>query len=393
MQNDEFNIKKTLGKSYDRINLRDDEQFSQYTHGQEMVTGEEIIDRLFSKTEYEVKAAEKGDSGVYERDDEPLLETISELKNTIRKRITSWVKNGSLSLFQGDLDKDFDACEFPSEDLLRCIGEKDVLVILRDNDLVVDERLEAVIQEISASEPEPQRKLEVQEPEAKKPPKSQSEGAVAFVKNLQVWNENDVEIIIKQQGKKPVTYTPSTLGFGSSTTEEWKALLGILENGEFQYYSSEKAKKAMYSRIKKKLCSFFEIKFQLNPLDQLKLFELVAGKKGVRKPMFQTPGNQSEADVGAGIDYSGFNKEQILEEIKRLTASSDEKELGGLVKAVEHAKSIGITDDDMKADTLIQMKTSDLDTKLLLNQDRPNIFGKKIGRTYNAEDFPDDPKE
>lgn len=88
-----------------------------------------------------------------------------------------------------------------------------------------------------------------------------------------------------------------------------------------------------------------------------------------------------------------YSREQILEEIKRLTASSDEKNLIRLMKAGEHAKSIGIKDDDIKADTLLGTETSELDAKSSFNQDPPNISGKKIGRAYNSEDFPDDHKE
>jgi len=401
-----FDNDPLLGDAYDHNHAMDKLELSQYLKQITVITGAKIISLLFQHVEEEAKLAKIGKSKIYLRNHEPFPEKISDFKDFVRRCIASWVKSEDLPIFEGDVDGDFDTCIFPPNCIFYLLGEKDVLKTLtQDNNLVVDKILVTHIKQspkpeagtkpqeptISAK-PEPEAPPKTQEPEAQKPSKSQSEGAVAFVKSLQVWNENDVEVIIKQPGKKPAIYTPSNLGFDSPTTDEWKALLGILKNGEFQFNSSEKAKKSMYSRINKKLCSSFEIQFKLNVPDVFKLFKLVSGQQGVRKPIFQTPGNQSEVDVGADIDYSGYDKAQILEEIRKLTVSSDQDDLVKLAKAAEHAKSIGIEDDEIKAETLIQMETSDLDAKSLLNQDPPNIKGKRHNPIYDVE-FPNDPKK
>jgi len=170
MPNDDLNIRRTLEKSFDRIQLRREEQYSQYYQKETEITGLEIINLLFVGTEDEVKESQHGTSNFYEKDDTPLPETISEVKNNIRIWIISWVHSGDLIPLNGDVDRDFDSCIFPPKDLFYYIGEKGVLDTLRENKLVVDDGLE----KLTKAFPKPKATTKPQEPIAPTPPEPET---------------------------------------------------------------------------------------------------------------------------------------------------------------------------------------------------------------------------
>jgi len=224
---------------------------------------------------------------------------------------------------------------------------------------------------------------------AKPPQAPSSQDAESFIMGLRIWNDNNVEIIIRQPGKKAAIYTPSTVGFSDPNTDEWKALLGILQSGELCYSKADKAKKQMYLRIEKKLSDFLIAQFRLK-VERLKIFKSVDGQTGVRRPIFQVLAGQSEA--GVDIDYSGYDQQEILAEIKKLILSSDIESADILHKAYEHAKSIGISDDDiggvLSTDDLLPSETDDMDPvdSTIKAQDRKDIVGKQTRRPKNPDD-------
>ena len=214
-------------------------------------------------------------------------------------------------------------------------------------------------------------------------------GSLEVVSGLRVWNENTVEILIQQPGKKSTTHTPSSLGFENSKTDEWKALLGILKDGEFCYKKKETAKKSMYLRIEKKLIKVFKVQFGLTPPDGFKIFQSVRGGEGIRRPIFKIGQGGTDTDID---DYSGYDKPQILEAIKNLTLSNDPDDIPNLKSAYDRAKKLGIKDSELKAETLINEEVSKIDAQSSLDQDLPNITGKRRGPILDV-DFSEDSQE
>jgi hypothetical protein len=208
-------------------------------------------------------------------------------------------------------------------------------------------------------------------------------GSVEIVRGIRVWNENMVEIRIQQPGKKPITHTPSSLGFDNPKTREWKALLEILKDGEFCFKKDEDAKKSMYLRIEKKIIKSFKAQFGLYIPDGFKIFHSVSGGKGIRKPIFKIDKSRTDTDIN---DYCGYGKPQIMKEIKMLSLSTNLDCIPNLQKAVDHAKSLGIKDSELQVEMSINEELYNLDAQSSLDQDRPNITGKRHNPVFD-EDF------
>jgi len=178
-----FDNDPILGDVFDDIQAMEDRKFSQYPEQRTVITGAQFIDLLFQHTEEEAELAKIGKSKIYKRNHEPFPEKIARLKFFVRSCIANWVKSGDLLILQGDVDRDFDSCEFPPKGLFRCIGEKRILDTMRGINLVVDERLESRIQESSKPEPSqpepgPKEKASVTKNQGGRP-KNDPDGLVA----------------------------------------------------------------------------------------------------------------------------------------------------------------------------------------------------------------------
>jgi len=137
-----------VGQAYDEAQNKGKQKINKPTK-KKTITGAEIIDLLLSRTE-----------------PAPLLETIPRWRKYLRECITGWVHIEDLIVLKGDVDDDFNNCVFRTNDLYYCIREMGILDEMREEKLVVDEKLETLIQESSKPEPtqpEPEAPPEIQE--------------------------------------------------------------------------------------------------------------------------------------------------------------------------------------------------------------------------------------
>ncbi len=170
------------GEVYDEIHSL---EIRQYLKEKPSISGLELIERLFLKTEQEAEAAKNNKSGSYnEENPAPGPEKISRMKNTVREWVKSWVISGDLLIFEGDINQDFDSCYFPSKKVFRCVGNFDVLVRLRKAGFVVDKMLETHINESLKPEAgtKPQEPAVPTQSEPETPPTGKDDGRGAKLK-------------------------------------------------------------------------------------------------------------------------------------------------------------------------------------------------------------------
>jgi hypothetical protein len=88
-----------------------------------------------------------------------------------------------------------------------------------------------------------------------------------YISRLKIWCENDIEIIIQEQGKKPRTFSHESLGCREIDTLEWLTLQKIIKspNLRFKYRDNPASEKKLLQRVEDKvkvlLTKEFEIKF------------------------------------------------------------------------------------------------------------------------------------
>ncbi len=168
--------------------------------------------------------------------------------------------------------------------------------------------------------------------------------STSFLRDLRIYCENDVEIKIQASGQRAITCNPDSLGFRDAQTKQWVHLISLLksEEGTFSYSSTEAAKKRVWGEIEKKLKIYLKTTFALGHLDDLKLF-IPTAKTGVRKPLFQISRIEN---IGNG-DFSSLGKEEVVEKIKELANNSSQETVIPLTKAVQRAKELGFTNDEL----------------------------------------------
>ena len=115
-------------QAYDEAQNKANQQFNKDTK-KKTIKGAEIINLLLFGTE-----------------PAPLLETIPRWRKYLRECITGWVHIGDLIILKGDVDDDFNNCVFRTNDLYYCIREMGILDEMRDENLVVDKKLEKSVE-------------------------------------------------------------------------------------------------------------------------------------------------------------------------------------------------------------------------------------------------------
>jgi len=201
---------------------------------------------------------------------------------------------------------------------------------------------------------------------------------------------NDIEILVQPPGRRHITCNPDTLGFRATKTEGWKRLIVLLKNpsGTLFYNNKQVSEKAAWLRINKKLVIYLKSKFDLNIPDGFKLFELVEGKQGTRKPIFQVGPTQVEEDVP---DYSNYSQEEILEEIRELSRYNDLKLTDRLKKAADHAAALGIPDSTITFVLEAEDEPSRSDIESLCEEQvSPDIYAEGEEHAFDGDETEDD---
>ena len=195
------------------------------------------------------------------------------------------------------------------------------------------ENIQDAEEEILPSQPE-QTSVEVDEKET-----------IEFLNNLRVWCENDIEILVQAPKKKPIICNPDMLSFRDDKTAQWIRLIALLKNpdGTFFYSKAQGAEKSAWQVIERKLRNFIRERFKLNISDNLKLFEVIKGKPGVRKPIFKVTKNQRE---DASIrDYSEYDVKEVMLEIINLAQYGGEHDTPNMKSAMARAREVGVSED------------------------------------------------
>ncbi|OEU66546.1 MAG: hypothetical protein BA863_19500 [Desulfovibrio sp. S3730MH75] len=152
----------------------------------------------------------------------------------------------------------------------------------------------------------------------------------AFIRELTVIPESDLEIKIKQPRKKLQTYNHERLEFRDNTTTEWTTFLGILDNsGSYTIGQAGKSdtdmrkeydKNLSYLRaIDKKLKTAFRKEFSLQFPVEYHLYELFKTEgHGVYKFKFRVEISSKPADSPLKAKYETSSKEKLLKLLKHL---------------------------------------------------------------------------
>lgn len=164
-----------------------------------------------------------------------------------------------------------------------------------------------------------------------------------FTRELRVWCNNDIEINIQKPKQPAFVANTYILGFQNVETKEWKTFISVLksDNHLFYYGKSMPAKKQQFLEIERKLLRGLEKIFNVSFPPGFKLIELTQSKPGERQFKFRVTPRPEKVDQ----DYSGYDKDQILMEIKELVYASAAPE--DYTNAAKRAKEIGISDEDI----------------------------------------------
>ena len=106
-----------LNQIWDEIQQREIGEVAQFEENRTLISGLEIKRLLFKQTRDETKATEIKASNVYADSPPPLPETLDRLEGLVKDCIADWVAVDDLKLVKGDLEQDFDTCQFPAKDM------------------------------------------------------------------------------------------------------------------------------------------------------------------------------------------------------------------------------------------------------------------------------------
>jgi hypothetical protein len=264
-----------------------------------------------------------------------------------------------------------------------------------NDELKIREWEKFVRQKQEAPEPTPEISEEQKEEQTAKveqaTDKSEEKNVEFFVKSLIFKCENQVEIIIQSPGEMPIVCSPSVLGFRDAKTKQWLNFIRLLNSpdGMFTYGSNKGQAKSIWGKVEKKLMDFMGKKFDLSFPENFKLFLPVHGCAGKRKTLFKVSHVKGES----GCNFNNLDREEILEKIRTLAINPDVDTADSLAKAGDRARELGITDDDIKkslrTDDLLRSETHNLNTIDSLDQDRPDIAGKRINQELNSDSLED----
>jgi|GEM_PF-6436351 len=103
-----------------------------------------------------------------------------------------------------------------------------------------------------------------------------------FIKHLKIYYENNSEINIQIPKRKKNCVTANTLGFTNPNGITWEKLLRVLQDPPHYHYvldtSKINADRNRLKQINDKLLTFITEKFNINPPDKYKLYELAKEK-------------------------------------------------------------------------------------------------------------------
>ena len=187
----------------------------------------------------------------------------------------------------------------------------------------------------------------------------------AFVRELTVIPESNLEIKIKKPKKKPETYNHDRLGFKDNTATEWEIFLKILNNsGSYSIGQAgtpdtdirkEYNQKLSYLRaIDKKLKHAFHKDFSLQFPGGYHLYERFKTEgRGVYKFKFRVELSLKPADRSLKAKYEKCPKDTLLEHLKNIGdqyARTLEKGLKLQIDTIKEAllEKHKMTDDDIK---------------------------------------------
>ena len=206
--------------------------------------------------------------------------------------------------------------------------------------------------------------------------KEKNEHYESLIEQFKISYESDNEIKIQEPKKKWVCYTLESI-FGDSTKTK-DDFLNILKSSDQTYclgkaktYSRDgakeievrnkeyDAKRKRLESINKKLTIFFNKTFTIDTPNNFKLYKLCSDKpEGTYRFRFNVIPKESIDIKPASIaKYNAFRKDEILSEIKKL--SFDGASVDELKYAVDHAKSIGITDSELEKSFNLMMTEED----------------------------------
>lgn len=165
-----------------------------------------------------------------------------------------------------------------------------------------------------------------------------------FVKNLTVWAENDSEVLIKEQGKSPLSYSHKELGFARNNTAEWDAFLAVLNGPDYFFFFNKKmgAKKVLVRSIEKKLLAFIGNEFDKDFQSDFKLIEPISDSPGCKKFKFNIKGETPLIKP----NLNGLDKKAIFKLIVEYLKPSASPYI--LMQVTAHALENGFTKNCLK---------------------------------------------
>ena len=147
---------ENLEHVYDEIQNKEAGEISQFEENRKLIYGREIIDLCFKWTRDESEAAEIGASNVYADSPPPLPGTVERMKKLVKACIADGVTVGDLKLVKGDMEQDFDTCQFPATDTFLLIKQRNILSTLRDEGILIRPDLEAMVDDAERADVSPQ---------------------------------------------------------------------------------------------------------------------------------------------------------------------------------------------------------------------------------------------
>lgn len=294
--------------------------------------------------------------------------------------------------------------KFDRDSFFNWLKTKKIIAKLEDRGVKVDEELDEAIENSGRNSQEKERESQkenfvndsekpghVKDIQLKSPPQQSDKQAIALIKSLKVWCENDVEILIQKPNQKAIICTPDMLSFRDANTKQWNNLIRLLKSsdGMFSYGDNKNQAKSTWKVIEKKLIVFLSDKFNLSLPDNFKLFSPSQGEIGKREPLFKVSNVKGES----GYNFNSLDRGEISEKIRELAIKSDVDTANLLTKACDRAKELGITEDEilnlLKTNDLLESETSDLNPIDSLDRDRPDIAGKPIIPEPNSDSLED----
>jgi len=134
-----------LNQIWDEIQQREIGEVAQFEENRTLISGLEIKRLLFKQTRDETKATEIKASNVYADSPPPLPETLDRLEGLVKGCIADWVAVDDLKLVKGDLEQDFDTCQFPAKDMFLLIKQKNILSTLLDEGILIHPGLKTLL--------------------------------------------------------------------------------------------------------------------------------------------------------------------------------------------------------------------------------------------------------